>query len=156
VNADLYEGVREARIDDVGGILDLIGPLEKDGTLVRRSRERLEMEIDHFAVVERDGSILACAALYPFGEEGFGELACVATHPQYRGDGRADAVLRFLEERGRRAGICKLFVLTTRTAHWFRERGFEPAKIADLPVSRQGLYNLQRSSKVFIKELAPG
>jgi amino-acid N-acetyltransferase len=153
INADLYEGVREASIDDVGGILALIAPLEDDGTLVRRSRERLETEIDRFAVVERDGSIIACAALYYFPEEGLGELACVATQQEYRGDGRAEALLQFLEKRARDAAIRKLFVLTTRTAHWFRERGFVPASIEDLPLRRQALYNLQRNSKVFIKSI---
>lgn len=153
VNADLYEGVREARIDDVGGILALIAPLEQDGTLVRRSRERLEAEIERFAVVERDGSIIACAALYPIQDEGFGELACVATQQEYRGDGRAEELLRFLEEQARHMGITSLFVLTTRTAHWFRERGFLPASIDALPLARQSLYNLQRNSKVFVKKL---
>ncbi|OGT22564.1 MAG: amino-acid N-acetyltransferase, partial [Gammaproteobacteria bacterium RBG_16_57_12] len=68
ISADLFEGTRPATIDDVGGILELIAPLEQAGILVRRSRERLETEIGRFVVVERDGMIIACAALYPFTE----------------------------------------------------------------------------------------
>lgn len=153
VAADGYEGQRRATIDDVGGLLELIQPLEDEGILVRRSRELLEMEIERFSVLERDGAIIGCAALYPFPEEGLGELACVAVEPQYRNSGRADALLRFIERQARDQGLQRLFVLTTRTAHWFRERGFEPAAVNDLPVSRQALYNWQRCSKVFIKPL---
>ena len=153
ITADIYEGLRSATIDDVGGLLELIQPLEEDGTLVRRSRERLEMEINRFILLERDGMIIGCSALYPFPEEQLGELACVAVHPDYRNKGRADALLSFIERQARVQGLQRLFVLTTRTAHWFRERGFEPAEVGDLPLRKQTLYNWQRRSKVFIKSL---
>jgi amino-acid N-acetyltransferase len=153
VAADRYEGLRSATIDDIGGMLELIQPLEEDGTLVWRSRERLEMEIDRFSLLERDGTIIGCAALYPFPGEPLGELACVAVQPAYRNRGRADALLQFIERQARAQGLQRLFVLTTRTAHWFRERGFEPAEVADLPVQKQALYNWRRRSKVFIKTL---
>jgi amino-acid N-acetyltransferase len=153
ITADIYEGLRPAAIDDVVGLLELIQPLEDDGALVRRSRERLEMEIDRFSVLERDGAIIGCAALYPFAEERLGELACVAVHPHYRNSGRAEMLLRRIERQARAQGLARLFVLTTRAAHWFRERGFEPAEVADLPVGKQALYNWQRRSKVFIKTL---
>ncbi len=156
IATDIYDEVRPATIDDVGGLLALIRPLEAEGVLVRRSRELLEMEIQRFTVMERDGTIIGCVALYPFPEEHLGELACVAVHPDYRNDGRADGLLRFIEQQSRQQGLEHLFVLTTRTAHWFRERGFEPAKIADLPIQKQALYNLQRRSKVFIKPLRDG
>ncbi len=156
ITADIYEGIRSATIDDVGGILELIRPLEADGTLVWRSRERLEMEIERFTVLERDGTIIGCAALYPFTEDRLGELACVAMHPAYRNSGRAEALLRFIERQAEEQRLQHLFVLTTRTAHWFRERGFEPAEVTDLPMQKQALYNWQRRSKVFIKTLSYG
>ena len=153
ISADGYDGMRLATIDDVGGILELIRPLEAEGTLVRRSRELLEMEIGHFTVLERDGAIIGCAALYPFADERLGELACVAVHPNYRNGGRADALLRFIEAQARKQGLQRLFVLTTHTAHWFQERGFMLSQIGDLPVHKQAMYNLQRRSKVFVKLL---
>jgi len=153
ISADVYEGMGEADIEDVGGILELLAPLENEGVLVRRSRERLEMEIDHFTVVERDGKIIACAALYPFADEGMGELACMAVHDEYRNEGRGDALLDYIEKQARELEIKQLFVLTTRTAHWFQERGFEPGEIQDLPMAKRELYNFQRRSKVFIKQL---
>jgi amino-acid N-acetyltransferase len=153
IAADLYEGLRPATIDDVGGLLELLQPLEEAGILVRRSRELLETEIGRFIALERDGAIIGCASLYPFPEEAVGELACVAIAPDYRNGGRADSLLRYIEKNARQQHLRRLFVLTTQTAHWFVERGFEPAEIGDLPVQKQNMYNWQRRSKVFIKTL---
>lgn len=156
VTSETFEGLRPATIEDVGGVLELIAPLEAEGILVRRSRERLEMEIDRFSVVERDGMIVACGALYPFADEQVAELACLAVHPDYQHAGRADALLRYIERQAKALGVMRLFVLTTRTAHWFRERGFGPAEPRELPVRRRELYNYQRNSKVFVKRIGLG
>lgn len=153
VTADTYEGLRTAGIEDVGGILELIRPLEDEGILVRRSRELLEMEIDHFTVIERDGTIIGCAALYPSRDAGIGELACLAVHPEYRDTGRGDQLLQYIERRALREGLEHLIVLTTRTAHWFRERGFRAGRTADLPAGRKSLYNYRRNAKIFCKQL---
>lgn len=153
LTAHSFENIRGATVDDVGGILELISPLEQQGALVRRSRELLETEVARFTVVERDGSVIACAALYPHPQESMGEIACVAVHPDYRGQGRADALLRHLEREARGQGLARLFVLTTLTAHWFQERGFAKAPIDALPMARRALYNFKRNSKVFLKEL---
>ena len=123
----------QAGIDDVGGILELIEPMEQAGVLVKRSRELLEQEIERFCVVERDGTVIACAALYPFTHEAIAEVACVAVHPGYRDAGRGDTLLQFIEARSREQGMTALFVLSTRTAHWFRERGFQTASVERLP-----------------------
>jgi amino-acid N-acetyltransferase len=152
ITAETYEGLRAATIDDVGGILGLITPLENEGILVKRSRELLEIEINHFHVIERDGTIIACAALYQAEDGRFAELACLAVH-DYRNHGRGDALLKTIEEKAVRSGIERLFVLTTRTAHWFRERGFQPGDISQLPSRKQSLYNYQRKSRVYIKTL---
>ena len=154
VTDDIYEGVRQAEIQDVGGIIELISPLEENGTLVKRSRERLETEIEKFTVVERDGMIIACAALYPTAKQGLVELACLAVHPDYRNEGRGDRLLTWIEQQAIESDADKLFVLTTRTAHWFRERGFKSTDLKALPGKRRSLYNYQRNSKIFIKVLA--
>jgi amino-acid N-acetyltransferase len=153
ITAQSYEDLREASIDDAGGILELIAPLERSGVLVRRSREQLELEIRHFGVIERDGMIIACAALYPFATEGVGELACLVVHSDYRNSSRGASLLKQLEDRARSMGLKQLFVLTTQTAHWFREQGFVEGDIAKLPVKRRRLYNYQRKSKIFFKSL---
>ena len=148
---DNYEQSREANIDDVGGILELIAPLEQQGILLKRSRELLEAEIAQFLLLERDHRIIACAALYPFSDGHSGELACVVVHPDYRSGERGDLLLEQIEKRARQQGIARLFVLTTRTAHWFRERGFVPTTVDDLPDEKRSLYNYQRNSQVYCK-----
>ncbi|MBS4098679.1 MAG: amino-acid N-acetyltransferase [Sulfuricella sp.] len=153
ITEDPLETLREATIDDVGGILALIEPLEGEGILVRRSRELLEMEIERFSVLEYDGVTIGCAALYPFPEAQAAELACFAVSSAYRGAGRGEALLDYMRARAKRMGLTRLFVLTTRTAHWFVERGFAEAGVESLPQAKQGLYNYQRRSKVFIKTL---
>jgi amino-acid N-acetyltransferase len=152
ISAETYEGLRPASIDDVGGILKLIAPLEAEGVLVKRSRELLEMEIDHFLVVKRDGMIIACAALYPY-DNSVGELACLTVHLDYRCSGRGDSLLEAVEHRARQNGMKELFVLTTQTSHWFRERGFKNVDISKLPVKKRKLYNYQRSAKALIKAI---
>lgn len=153
VTQEQLEQLREADINDVGGLLELIRPLEEKGILVRRSREVLEREIGQFTLVERDGLIVACAALYPVPDSDWGELACLAVHPEYRQGGRGDDVLARIEQRARAQGLKTLFVLTTRTAHWFQERGFTASSVERLPPARASLYNFQRQSKVFEKPL---
>jgi amino-acid N-acetyltransferase len=154
ITAGTYDVVREATIDDIGGLLALIAPLEAQGILVHRSREQLELEIANFILMERDQTILACAALYTFPGEEAGEIACVAVHPDYRELGLGHDLLAHLEQRAWTHGLRWLFVLTTQTAHWFIEHGYRPARIEDLPVARQALYNFKRNSKVFIKALS--
>ena len=133
---------------DLGGL----GLTDRDeGSNAEAAREMLETEISRFRVLERDGRIIACAALYPFPDQGIGELACIVTHPDYRGGDRGARLLRELEQVAQRLGLAEVFVLTTQTAHWFIEQGFEEAAPDRLPPEKQSLYNLQRNSKVFFK-----
>jgi amino-acid N-acetyltransferase len=150
---DSAELVREATVDDIGGILELIQPLEAEGALVRRSREMLEAEISNFTIIEHEGLIAACIALYPYRESKMAEVACVATHPLYLNHGRASLLLTHVEKQAKKQGIKRLFVLTTRTAHWFLEKGFAASSLGQLPSKKQQLYNYQRNSKIFIKTL---
>jgi amino-acid N-acetyltransferase len=153
VSTENLESLREATIEDVGGILKLIEPLEADGTLVKRGRELIEREIDYFSVIEHDGVIFGCAALYPFPAEKMAEMACLTVNPDVQSQGDGERILKHMENRARAAGFSKLFVLTTRTAHWFLKRGFVHATVDDLPKDRQHMYNWQRKSLVLIKQL---
>jgi len=145
--------LREATIDDIGGIIELLRPLEESGILVRRSRELLEREIDRFVVLEHDHRIIGCAALYPFPDEAAAELACLAVDAQCRDRGYGEAVLNHMISIAKGQGLKKLFVLTTRTAHWFIERGFKESDVAELPAQKKSLYNYQRKSKVFVRKI---
>ncbi|MFU2143716.1 amino-acid N-acetyltransferase [Gallibacterium anatis] len=153
ISLESSEIVRIANIKDIPSLLALIHPLEQQGILVKRSREQLEMEIDHYTIIDRDGVIIACAALNPYFEEKMAEMACVAVHPDYRNSSRGDILLSHIQKRAIALGIKKLFVLTTRTVHWFQERGFEIANVEDLPQEKREKYNYQRRSKILIQPL---
>lgn len=155
ITRNSYEEIRKALPSDVGGIIELIRPLEDEGILKRRPRELIEAEIERFFVISRDGMIISCAALYPMGQDG--ELACLATHPDYRNSNRGERLLSAINTEAETLAYNKLIVLTTQSAHWFIERGFEEVSISTLSESLQSLYNLQRNSKLFtraVKNLA--
>lgn len=152
VTRESLENIREARPDDIGSLVALIEPMEQEGILVHRPRELLEREIDHFSVMEHDGIIVGCAALYRHSDD-VAELACLAVHPDHREWGYGEQLMRRIEMRAKKAGVKRLFVLTTRTEHWFVERGFRIAKVDELPEQKRDMYNFQRRSKVLFKPL---
>ncbi|MBK4765235.1 MAG: amino-acid N-acetyltransferase [Pantoea sp. Brub] len=147
------EQIRYATINDIGGILKLIRPLEEEGILVRRSREQLEIEINNFIIIHKDNITIACAALYPFIDEKIGEMACLAVHPDYRNSSRGEILLQQIFLQARKIGLEKIFVLTTRSIHWFQERGFKLVTIEFLPKSKKQIYNYQRRSKILVIDI---
>jgi amino-acid N-acetyltransferase len=147
------EELREATADDVGGILQLIEPFEKDGTLVKRDRTEIERDIANYTIIEHDGVIFACAALYPYPEAKTGEMAALTVSPQSQGQGDGEKILRRVEQRARAMGLQSIFVLTTRTMHWFLRRGFVQVDPDWLPEARKRKYSWDRKSMVFVKKL---
>tara|TARA_B100000676_G_scaffold45755_2_gene44234 strand:+ start:49911 stop:51251 length:1341 start_codon:yes stop_codon:yes gene_type:complete len=144
---------RSAEINDIGGILQLIEPLENEGLLVRRDRKLIEIEIDQFLVLEHDNMIIGCAALNHFPRTNIGELTCLAIHPDYRNKGCGDSLFRRITMRAKQFGISKLIVLTTQASHWFTERGFSETSVEELSKMKQGEYNYKRRSKIFIRNI---
>jgi amino-acid N-acetyltransferase len=153
VSEEALETMRQAEIEDVGGIVALIEPLEEEGVLVKRSREVLETEIDRFVVLDHDNMITGCAGLYPFPDKSSAELACLAVRPEFRNRGGGDRLLSEIEQRARAQNIRRLFVLTTQTGDWFIERGFVRSQVSSLPNQKRSLYNYQRRSQVYVKKL---
>ncbi len=147
------EELREASPDDVGGILQLIEPFEKDGTLVKRGRTEIERDIANYTIIEHDGVIFACAALYPYPEARTGEMAALTVSPQSQGQGDGEKILKRVEQRARGMGLDSIFVLTTRTMHWFLKRGFVQVDPDWLPEARKRKYNWDRRSQVLVKRL---
>lgn len=152
ITRESLERLREARADDIGALVALIQPMEEQGILVHRPREVLEREIEQFSVIEHDGLIVGCAALYMYSE-GVAELACLAVDPEQRQWGYGEQLMRRIEQRAKSRGAKQLFVLTTRTEHWFVERGFRLAPVDELPAQKREMYNYQRRSKVLVKPL---
>ena len=152
VTRESLENIREAKPDDIAALIALIEPMEEEGILVHRPRELLEREIDHFSIMLHDGIIVGCAALYSHSEEE-AELACLAVSHEHREWGYGDQLMKRIEKRARKSGVKRLFVLTTRTEHWFVERGFKLGTVDDLPAAKRDMYNYQRRSKVLFKTL---
>ncbi len=149
------ESLREAGPDDIGGILQLIEPFERDGTLVKRDRTEIERDIGVYTVIEHDGVIFGCAALYPYPESRTAEMAALTVSPHVQGQGDGERILKRIEQRARAAGLDSVFVLTTRTMHWFLKRGFAPVDAQWLPEARKRKYNWDRRSVVLVKKLSP-
>jgi len=150
---DTLDDLRQATLDDVGAIVQLIDPLEADGTLVPRGRATVEREVERFTVLEHDGVIYGCVLLNPYPQDQMAEMACLIVHPEWQGSGEGEMLLRHTEAQARALGLKRLFVLTTRTSHWFIKRGFVRGGVADLPRERQAQYNRSRNSLIFIKKL---
>ena len=150
--ASLYDEIRQASIDDVSGLIELIAPLEEKGILIKRSREQLELEISNFSLIKRDGKVIGCAALYDL-DKVTAELACLVIHPDYRTGGRGDDLIKFITKIAKEKHLQQLIVLTTQSIDWFKERGFTFGKIDDLPEKKKALYNFQRNSKVLFKQI---
>ena len=148
------EELREATADDVGGILQLLEPFEQDGTLVKRSRTEIERDAGLYTIIEHDGVIFACAALYPYPEAKTAEMAALTVSPQSQGQGDGEKILRRIEQRARASGLQSIFVLTTRTMHWFIKRGFVQMEPDWLPDARKRKYNWDRKSQVLVKKIA--
>ena len=153
ITADIYDDLRPATVDDIGHLMALIKPLEEAGILIPRSREKLEQEIEHFYLLIRDGSIIACAALYPYEKEKTAELACLAVAPEYRQHKRAEFLVSELLDLAKKQGLESVFLLTTQTAQWFEERGFVRISVQDLPEKKKNNYNYQRNSRIYRKML---
>jgi amino-acid N-acetyltransferase len=147
------ESLREATADDMGGILQLIEPYERDGTLVKRDRTEIERDIAQYTVIEHDGVIFGCAALYPYPDARTAEMAALTVSAQVQGQGDGDRILKRVEQRAKAAGLESIFVLTTRTMHWFIKRGFAPVEPEWLPEARKRKYNWDRKSQVLVKKL---
>ena len=153
ITAEHYDDIRPASIEDVGGIISLIQPLQAQRVLTARTREQIELDIHHYDVIERDGFIIACGALYPLAQAHLAEIACLAVHADYQKQGHGQRLLKHLEQKAQAQNLPTLFVLTTCALHWFREHGYHKSTIEELPVSRQQTFNYQRNSRVLVKEI---
>jgi amino-acid N-acetyltransferase len=153
ISSTPFEELRPATLNDIGGILELIKPLEQQGILAKRSREKIEMEHSDYFVIERDGLIIGCIALHPHLQRHFGVLACLAVHPDYQRSARANRLLDHACRKAKQLNLNKLFVLSTQTVHWFIERGFLASGFDSLPEPLKAFYNPQRNSKILCKDI---
>jgi len=148
-----FDMVRQANANDIGGICELISPLEQEGILIKRTRETIEADIQDYKVLVRDGTVIACAALHNYADEHIMEIACMAVHPDYQNQSMGDKLYKYMEMLAVEKGAKELIALTTQTSHWFIEKGFAEIATESLPVKKKELYDYQRNSKVMLKQL---
>jgi amino-acid N-acetyltransferase len=153
ISSTPFEELRPATLNDIAGILELIKPLEQQGILAKRSREKIEMEIADYIIIERDGLIIGCTALHPNIDDHFGAIACLAVHHDYQGSARGTRLLDYVYKKAEQLALKKLYVLSTQTMHWFIERGFLAIDINELPIPLKMIYKPERNSKIFIKAI---
>ncbi len=151
ITAEHYNDIRPATIEDVGGIISLINPLEEQEILVHRTREQIELEIHNYDVIERDGFVISCGALHPLKQKNIGEIACLAVHPDFQKEGHGNRLLKHIEQKAWSLGLNCVFVLTTKALHWFHENGYKKSSIQELPITKQKTFNYQRNSRVYLK-----
>ena len=166
ITSDHYEGIRAATSRDVSSIHALLQPMVEKGVIVERSHETIAAEISHFTVLERDNKLLACAHVRSLGRsESTGlmvsELSAFCVHPDYRGSGKGDSLLQYVEEKERAKAPTSearvMVLMTTRTADWFMQRGFKgdgaAFKSDVLPSARREEVDRRRNSQLYFKIL---
>ena len=147
------QSLREAQPRDVAAIIQLIEPLEKEGALIKRSRKEIERDIHAYTVIEHDGVLFGCVAFHPYPENKTGELAALNVSPRLQGGNYGEKLLTRVEHKARAMGLESIFVLTTRTMHWFIKHGFEEVPPEWLPQTKREHYNWNRNSQVLVKRV---
>jgi len=153
IYTDEYDSIRVFHSRDLPDILRLMEPLMQKGVLVRRNPEQIQEKKDDYSVLEIDGSIRACGALHDWGEAQ-GEIAAVATDPQYTDLGLGRKIVGYLVEKGRKSKMKRVFVLTTQTQDWFEALGFKETSVDSLPEQKRKVYDQSRKSKIYALELS--
>jgi len=152
VYADEYESIKSVRSRDIPDMLRLMEPLMQQGILLRRSAEDIQNKKDDYVAFVIDDHIHACGALHLWdGEQG--EIAAIATDPEYADLGLGRRIVSFLIDRAKKQNLKRVFALTIRTHDWFELLGFSEAAVESLPEKKRRLYDHTRKSKVFALDL---
>ena len=152
IYADEHESIRPLRSRDLPDILRIMEPLMQAGILIRRTAEQIQEKKSDYAVFEIDGSVRACGALHDWGKDQ-GEIAAVAADPLYAGMNLGRRIVSYLIEKAKKAGMNRVFALTTTTRDWFESIGFTETTPDTLPERKQRVYDQARKSKVYALEI---
>ena len=152
IHGNEFERIRKMVPSDIPGVLRIMEPFVKDGTLLIRDKQTLLDQIDNFVIYETDGVIHGCAALtlYP---DSIGEISAVAVDQKYIKLGIGSKLLNYLIKRALENKLLRIFLLTTRTSDWFENIGFIQGAYSDLPKEKQENYNYDRNSNILIYNL---
>ena len=143
-----YGKVRAMEQTDIPSVLAIMKPFIESGKLLSRTEAQISDSLEDYIVYELDGGVHACAALH-FYEDGQAEIAAVAVDENYAHMGIGPKLMDNLIEQAMEGQAKSIFIMTTQTADWFEQLGFEEDVIESLPEARRKLWDSRRGSKVY-------
>ena len=143
-----YGKVRAMEQTDIPSVLAIMKPFIESGKLLTRTEAQIADTLEDYIVYEIDGGVHACAALH-FYEDGQAEIAAVAVDENYAHMGIGPKLMDNLIEQAMEGQATSIFIMTTQTADWFEQLGFEEDVIDSLPEARRKLWTPNRGSKVY-------
>ena len=143
-----YGKVRAMEQTDIPSVLAIMKPFIESGKLLTRTETQIADTLEDYIVYEIDGGVHACAALH-FYDDGQAEIAAVAVDENYAHMGIGPKLMDNLIEQAMEGQATSIFIMTTQTADWFEQLGFEEDSIESLPEARRKLWTPNRGSKVY-------
>ena len=143
-----YGKVRAMEQTDIPSVLAIMKPFIESGKLLTRTEAQIADSLEDYIVYEIDGGVHACAALH-FYEDGQAEIAAVAVDENYAHMGIGPKLMDNLIEQAMEGQATSIFIMTTQTADWFEQLGFEEDIIDSLPEARRKVWTPNRGSKVY-------
>ena len=123
--------IRDAKLTDLRAISKLVNYwADKEENLPRPEQELIQ-SIRDFAVVEVNGKVAACSALYIYST-GLAEIRSLGVDNNHQGRGYGKKLVEFLLKRAEDLALVKVLALTRKPA-FFAKLGFEPSDKHDLP-----------------------
>lgn len=151
VYGGVYRQIRMLKEEDISELLGLIGRSVRRTQLVPRTYEQVLESLSDYAVIEVDGNVLGCVALYAY--EDVGEIACLYVKQTHEGTGYGKDLVEFMEKRALKLGLTSVFALTNSASTFFEQKlGYHQVAIDTLPkVRRDSLASSGRSSQAYLK-----
>jgi amino-acid N-acetyltransferase len=123
--------IRQAQLDDVGGIHSLLRKFSEIDILLPRSESDIYNSLRDFYVIMHGDKVVACAALLIYTRE-LGEVRSLAVDPEYMKLGLGNQLVAQLEQDAQKLGLQKLMALTY-VVEFFEKLGFSVVEMSALP-----------------------
>ncbi|SMM99378.1 N-acetylglutamate synthase [uncultured Candidatus Thioglobus sp.] len=139
--------------DTAQQILDLITPFVEQGKILPRTYAQINDNITDFVLIRQSGQLSACAGLKNCQEGNMGEIYALAVSAEIQNQGVSTQLLNKVMQKARIQNFIKIFALSKHNTQWFLKQGFAQMKIDELPSNRQKIFNHQRNSFIFFKDV---
>ncbi|MFA5335346.1 MAG: N-acetyltransferase [Candidatus Omnitrophota bacterium] len=123
--------VRKAQVRDAKKIHELVGFYARRKEMLPRSEDDIAEGIRDFFVLERDGSVLGCAALHIYSA-GLAEIRSLAVDENNINKGIGSELVKACIEEAGKLGLKSVFALTLKS-EFFGKFGFIPTEKKKLP-----------------------